>query len=120
MVNTFTKKWYWWRPLVTEQNRVVLITGETSNFFEQAIFIVKKNIPENKVPVDFVAEAEKIISAYIARKYKPDTCCHYSTELELDMMKDEMTRRKRGQKFNIALNLILTIVCSILLYFVMK
>jgi hypothetical protein len=105
---------------VTEQNRVVLVTGETSDFFEQAIFIVKKNLPDNKIPVDFVAEAEKIISAYIARKGKPDICCHLSPELELDMMKSEMSRCKRGQKFNVALNLILTVACSILLYMVMK
>ncbi|MCL2351776.1 MAG: hypothetical protein FWC55_04500 [Firmicutes bacterium] len=47
--------------------RVILIKGGQSNWFEQAIFIVKKNIPQACVPVDFVAEAERIIDGYLSQ-----------------------------------------------------
>ena len=45
--------------------RIILIRGDRSKWFEQAIFIVKKNIPQSSVPVDFVAEAERIINGYL-------------------------------------------------------
>ena len=42
--------------------RVILVKGDASKWYEQAIFIV--NPKTDKMPVDFVAEAEKIISDY--------------------------------------------------------
>ena len=42
--------------------RVILVRGDSSKWYEQAIFIV--NPKAEKMPVDFVAEAEKIISDY--------------------------------------------------------
>jgi len=50
------------------EDRIILVEGDNSKWYEQAIFIVRKNIPQNKVPVDFVAEAEKIVNNYIHRK----------------------------------------------------
>lgn len=47
---------------MVNQERVILIKGDRSKWYDQAIFIMKKNIPTNKIPVDFVAEAERIIS----------------------------------------------------------
>lgn len=44
------------------QDRVILIKGDHTKWYEQAIFIMNKNVPANKIPVDFVAEAEKIIN----------------------------------------------------------
>ena len=45
--------------------RVILIKGDATKWYNQAIFIVKKEIPPDKIPVDFVSEAEKIINGYI-------------------------------------------------------
>ncbi|MCL1788451.1 MAG: hypothetical protein FWG38_10740 [Defluviitaleaceae bacterium] len=42
--------------------RVILVKGDASKWYEQAIFIV--NPKADKMPVDFVAAAEKIISDY--------------------------------------------------------
>ena len=42
--------------------RVILVKGDATKWYEQAIFIVNPNT--DAMPVDFVAEAEKIISDY--------------------------------------------------------
>jgi len=102
---------------MTEQNKVVLINGDNSKFFDQAIFIVKKNVPENKIPVDFVAEAERIISMHLAKKRRGhDTYIHFAPEFELDMVKDELARKKRGAKFHMLLHFVLISTCIILTY----
>lgn len=54
--------------------KVILIKGGQSNWYEQAIFIVKQNPPHNKIPMDFVKEAEKIIEQYM-RTGKSTTRC---------------------------------------------
>jgi hypothetical protein len=105
---------------VTDQNKVILVNGDASKFFDQAIFIVKKNIPEKNIPVDYVAEAEKIIGTYLSKKHnKHDTYVHFAPEVEMDMMRDEIIRRKNAQKFNIILNLLLAATCLVLLYIVL-
>ena len=102
---------------MTEQNKVVLINGDNSKFFDQAIFIVKKNIPENKVPVDFVAEAERIISMYLAKKRRGhDSFIRFAPEFELDMVKEELARKRRGIRIHILLNLVLFTACIIMVY----
>jgi len=102
---------------LTEQNKVVLINGDNSKFFDQAIFIVKKNIPENKIPVDFVAEAERIISMHLAKKRRgQDTYIHFAPEFELDMVKEELARKKRGIKVHMLMHLVLICVCAALVY----
>ncbi|MDR1560385.1 MAG: hypothetical protein LBS84_11970 [Clostridiales bacterium] len=102
---------------MTEQNKVVLINGDNSKFFDQAIFIVKKNIPENKIPVDFVAEAERIIGSHLSKKRcGHDTYIHFAPEFELDMVKEELARKKRSIKIHIALNLTLLTACITLAY----
>lgn len=54
--------------------KVILISGGGSNWYEQAIFIIKDKGP--RLPVDMVKEAENIIKRYIAdnklkEAYKP-------------------------------------------------
>ena len=102
---------------MTEQNKVVLINGDNSKFFDQAIFIVKKNIPENKIPVDFVSEAEKIISLHLAKKRRGhDTYIHFAPEFELDMVKDELAKKKRSIKIHMLMHLVLLSTCITLAY----
>ena len=46
------------------RERVVLIKGNESNWYEQAIFILKPNALAKNMPVDLVSEAEKIVGQY--------------------------------------------------------
>ncbi len=48
-----------------EKDRVILIQGGNNGWYEQAIFIVKKDANPALIPKDFVKEAEKIISSYM-------------------------------------------------------
>ena len=54
-----------------QSERVILIKGDSTKWYNQAIFIVNKNTPAAKMPVDFVAEAEKIINTYMQKSGKP-------------------------------------------------
>ena len=47
--------------------RVILVKGDSTKWYNQAIFIVNKEIPAAKMPVDFVAEAEKIIYNHVVK-----------------------------------------------------
>jgi hypothetical protein len=47
-----------------QDERVILIRGDRSKWYDQAIFIMKKNTGKT-VPVDLITEAEKIIGQYI-------------------------------------------------------
>jgi hypothetical protein len=50
---------------VYENKRVVLITGSSSKWYEQAIFIIRKDAGRKAPPTDFVKEAESIIDNYM-------------------------------------------------------
>lgn len=52
-----------------QRDKIILIKGDNTKWYEQAIFIVKQNFPVGKMPVDFVSEAEKIINNYVAKEY---------------------------------------------------
>ena len=54
---------------VDNMEKVILIKGDDSNWFEQAIFVVRKDLPRSKVPVDLVSEAEKIINGYLRNQH---------------------------------------------------
>jgi len=51
--------------------RVVLVNGDRSSWFEQAIFVIRKDLPQANVPLDFVAEAERIIDGYLTGAKNP-------------------------------------------------
>ena len=48
--------------------RVVVIKGNASNWYSQVVFILNPGIQASQAPIDFVAEAEKIIHDYMAKK----------------------------------------------------
>ena len=50
--------------------RVVVIKGDATKWYSQAVFIINPGTPAEKIPIDFVAEAENIIFNYMARKHK--------------------------------------------------
>jgi len=47
--------------------RVVVIKGNATNWYSQAVFILNPGVQTSE-PIDFVAEAEKIIFEYKAKK----------------------------------------------------
>ncbi|MDR1209465.1 MAG: hypothetical protein LBK41_04025 [Clostridiales bacterium] len=49
-----------------KEKRVILVAGDNSKWFDQAIFIVRKALPPSALPVDFVVAAENIVAEYIA------------------------------------------------------
>ena len=51
--------------------RVVVVKGDASKLYSQVVFFMNPKITENKAPIDFVAEAENIIYAYMDKKHKP-------------------------------------------------
>lgn len=55
---------------MAKNDRVILIKGDNSKWYEQAIFIIKKDASASKMPVDFVLEAENIINNYMMRTGK--------------------------------------------------
>lgn len=50
--------------------RVILVKGDSTKWYNQAIFIVNRNTPATKMPVDFVAEAERIIYNHVTKQKK--------------------------------------------------
>ena len=50
--------------MVGKTERVVLVKGNSTRWFEQAIFIVNKSAEAERMPVDFIAEAERIIEEF--------------------------------------------------------
>jgi hypothetical protein len=48
--------------------RVILIRGKKSNWYEQAIFIIKPGLSKDMEQVNIVDEAERIINEYREKK----------------------------------------------------
>ena len=51
--------------------RVILVKGDQSKWYDQAIFIINPATSRDKLPVDFVAEAERIINGYMDKSRRP-------------------------------------------------
>lgn len=51
-----------------DKKKVILINGNSSNWYEQVIFIVKEQ-NQQIIPKNLAKEAEKIINEYMAKKY---------------------------------------------------
>ena len=50
--------------------KVIVVQGDASKWYSQAVFIMNQGPLAEKTPVDLVAEAEKIIFNYVAKKRK--------------------------------------------------
>jgi len=50
--------------------QVVVIQGDPTKWYSQVVFILNPNQTADKTPIDFVAEAEKIIFNYVEKKRK--------------------------------------------------
>jgi len=66
--------------MIGKTERVVLVKGDASKWYEQAIFIVNTNTAA-EMPVDFVAEAERIINEFNLKKQTGAAPSHAQTTI---------------------------------------
>jgi len=105
-----------------KKERVILIQGDESKWYEQAIFIVNQEAEE--MPVDFVAEAEKLINTYISKnnshKTHTDIGIAYSSVPTITTKTTKPSRLFKGTRFlktrlfDYILNAIMAIGCIII------
>lgn len=95
----------------TKNDRVILIKGDASKWYDQAIFIVNKNIPPDKIPVDFVAEAEKIINQYIMKKNRQAGHPKNTEGFLPPSMPAKAVKPVKDKRFDFALNMIMLLGC---------
>ena len=114
-----------------KKERVILIKGDESKWYEQAIFIVNQNTPQENMPVDFVAEAEKIIHNHVKKKYgaykgnsvgvaysKPPTTNNIKSANAM-LTQAPTAKRKKGakvksKKLDYALNTVMALGCFVI------
>jgi len=54
--------------MIGKTERVILVKGDSSKWWEQAIFIVNPQTETEEIPTDFVSEAERIVNDYNLRR----------------------------------------------------
>jgi len=102
-----------------QTERVILIKGDSTKWYHQAIFIINPDTPKDKIPMDFVAEAERIINSYMARSPKSapqidgGSFAHISST---GLSKPTVARQKKGRSRNVdvALNILLALACVVI------
>ena len=99
--------------------RVVVIKGDASKWYSQVVFIMNPNTPASKIPVDFVAEAEKIIYKHMVKKnklagdsihaYLPD---YYTPPAIITApAKRSVTKDKKHVRFDLLLYVLMIAAC---------
>ena len=98
--------------------QVVVIQGDASKWYSQAVFIINPAIASDKVPVDFVAEAENIIHAYVEknRGYRSDSIRDYidhTTPITIFQATDETVVEKKRWlfRFDFVLYVLMVLAC---------
>ncbi len=105
--------------------KVILIKGDGSKWFQQAIFVLNPNFASVS-NIDFVQEAEKIISSYMSGKNKAAITTAYSATkpVQKTVLPTPAPRtkapviKKQGNTFDILINSIM-LVCCLMMAFVL-
>jgi hypothetical protein len=109
--------------LMGPTERVILVKGDSTKWYNQAIFIVNQNTPATKMPVDFVAEAEMIIYNHVTngkmRKKKAAVPAVYTSPASVSQAASNYnapatrtgTRKKQTSKFDFMLNIVMILAC---------
>jgi len=93
--------------------RVVLVKGGADKWYEQAIFIVNTNTPTENMPIDFVAEAEKIINDYnLTRDSKKTTLG--SENMAIVPFQPIVRPYENHQRPSIVLGVLMVLACLII------
>jgi hypothetical protein len=96
-------------------DRIILVEGDSSNWYEQAIFIVRKNVPKNKIPVDFVAEAEKIVNNYMRLKSNSPAKTYSESVIAGQKISERKASVRKRSRFDTFVNSVLFLGCIALL-----
>lgn len=100
------------KKVMSNNKRVILISGRNSGWYEQAIFIINENC--KKMPVDMVKEAENIIKKYIeSTNKKGELFSAYKTNTPEKKLKN---KKDYSNKMNSILNAVL-ILCAVMICF---
>ncbi len=97
---------------MSNNKKVILISGRDSGWYEQAIFIINENC--KKMPMDMVKEAEKIIKRYI------DSRCDKKHDFSYSYKKNTAEKRVGSKKKSCTMNSILNavlILCAVMICF---
>ena len=99
--------------------RVILVKGGSTKWYNQAIFIVNKEIPATKMPVDFVAEAEKIIYTHLTKEKNraaakeaavPGAYLPYMPQ-KISSAPAPAKQKKPASAFDFTLNIVMIMAC---------
>ena len=90
--------------------RVVVIKGNSTKWYSQAVFFMNPTLQEEAVPVDLVAEAEKIIYDYVANKRKLSGDGIHAYLHQPDGFKTEDSFKKR-LSFDFLLYVLMILAC---------
>ena len=107
-----------------KKERVILIKGDASQWYEQAIFIVNQNTAPENIPLDFVAEAEKIINNHVRNKYNKGSSnvgiayAPAPAAVHKPAIAKKPAKRK-ANNFDIVLNTIMGLGCVIIAAFLL-
>ena len=94
------------------KKKVILVNGNGSKWYEQAIFIINKH--DANIPQNIVFEAEKIINEYINKKYPSNTNIYNNSKALIyneAKTKPKNLSKNKNKKLNNYLNL--TIFCTL-------
>jgi len=89
-----------------KDKRVILINGDGKKWFDQAIFIVRKGIPDSGIPTNIIYEAERIVNSFMDSKGRA-TVVKAAT-------KPQAAIKKRSRKREIFVNLAMIDCCAVL------
>jgi hypothetical protein len=101
--------------------RLILVKGDATKWYNQAIFIVNQNTPATKMPVDFVAEAERIIYNHVTKGKKtkgvgPAAYTSPAPALQAPPSNYNVPAMRTGtkkkvSKFDVILNIVMILAC---------
>lgn len=95
-----------------DDEKIVLIKGDSSSWYEQVIFIIKKNIEDSVVDaVDFEDEVEKIIYDNKMNMEKERLKLMNRNE---GSNTDTMVRYRESSRFDVFLNMTMLVGCILI------
>jgi len=107
-----------------QTERVILIKGDGTKWYNQAIFIVNQDMPSHQVPTDFVAEAERIINNYLRSKNAnalADVKTNFQVGKPISTLKQPLVKAKANTKatkkkgkIDLVLNILMMVACAFL------
>jgi hypothetical protein len=92
-------------------DRVILIKGDASKWYDQAIFIVNKDIPAAKIPKDFVNEAEDIIFSYMNKSKQTIKTYAAQAAYMPPVKKPAAAKPAKKNRFDTVLNILMLLGC---------